>query len=174
MKELDGTGYTRTGTGRPELPEGAHLAYACLHEIRAAWKGPGGPQEVSIFGSMKGSGGGQTWSFEVSEHDLGGPCIKVQIYNEMFRAFAEIPQFFAALARNNGINTMAGVLGLLQTWGAVDETPRVEPSAPRRDRLRAAISWKVDQLLEKATHTPVGSSELADAILDALGETNGD
>jgi hypothetical protein len=148
-----------------ELPEGSHLAYACLHEIRLANSAP----EISVSASMRGNGGGGRWEFGVKEFDLGGPCIRVHVYDESFAAFTELPEFFARLAAEE-IDTIAGVLVLLNKLGAVDETPRVAPSAPRRERLKVGIVDRLDGCdIALADRGPI-----ADMVLDLLGETTDD
>jgi hypothetical protein len=150
--------------GYRELPGGAHLAYSCLHEIRAR---PGVPAEVYVFASKKGDGGGSRWGFSIIEKDLAGPAIKVEVFEDAFAAFTEIPQFFVALARNQP-NHMATVYALLRASGAVDETPRVDPSASRRDRLRAGIVNQIEGMFAGGAEVRVG--EVADAVLDLFGE----
>ena len=106
------------------LPEDTHLAYSVFHE---AWYAsvPGNVRqpEIGVAASAEGSGGGVAWEFAVEEVDLSPTAIRVRVFDDAFAAFAEMPEFFAALAAEK-ITTLAQVRELLDRLGAVDETSR--------------------------------------------------
>lgn len=128
------------------LPEGTRLAYTVSHE---AWyaRRPGIVDQPQIMVSASSPGGGCAWEFGVNEHDFGshGRAIRVDVFDDAFAAFAQIPEFFAALAAE-GIGTLDGVRSVLDRMGAVDETDRTDPAtdreaaptSPLRQAIRAA------------------------------------
>ena len=107
------------------LPEGTHFAYTVTHEAWYARSLPDDRRELNISASALGASGGVAWEFTVEEVDLGshGLPIRVKVFDDAFAAFAQIPEFFAALAAND-IDTLDKVTLLLQHLGAVDETQR--------------------------------------------------
>jgi hypothetical protein len=140
------------GMTENKLPADTHLAYTVSHE---AWyaRTPGivDQPQIMVGASAQGSGGGVAWEFSVTEHDFGGHgrAIKVGVFDDAFddafAAFAQIPEFFAALAAGD-IDTLDKVALLLQHIGAVDETEREDPAthrapsptSPLRQAIRAA------------------------------------
>jgi hypothetical protein len=127
-----------------KLPEDTHLAYTVSHE---AWyaRTPGivDQPQIMVAASAQGSGGGVAWEFSVTEHDFGshGRAIQIGVFDDAFAAFAQIPEFFAALVAEK-IDTLGGVRALLDRMGAVDETDRRGPAASEpapASHLRQAI-----------------------------------
>lgn len=111
------------------LPKGTHLAYIVNQE---AWYAVGvlrdQPPTVMVQASAKGQGGGVAWDFAVEDGSdlLGKPGLRLKMWDEAWEAFAQIPEFFAALASGE-VTTLADLRGLLDSLGAVDETSRVSP-----------------------------------------------
>lgn len=106
------------------LPEDTRLAYIVSHESwYARYPGIVGAPEISISASVPGDG--SAWNFSIEEKDFGshGTAICLKIFEDAFAAFADIPEFFAALAAD-GVTTLDGVRKLLDSLGAVDETKR--------------------------------------------------
>jgi hypothetical protein len=107
-----------------ELTGGAHLAYLVEQEAWY-WKSIQKPaMKPDIIVRSAVSGQGCIWEFTI-EDDGSGQVIML-IYSEAFRAFAEIPEFFAAMARTQPGN-LAGVRTVLDYVGAADETMRTKP-----------------------------------------------
>jgi len=79
--------------------------------------------EVSITVSKAADEGGCAWEFSVVEHrDIG---IRVEVFGDAFDAFAEIPEFFAELAKV-GRTTLDGVREILDDLGFADATERTQ------------------------------------------------
>jgi hypothetical protein len=109
------------------LPAGTHLAYIVWHE---AWysRVPNLPQDhphLMISASTGGQGVG--WEFPVEGYELcGRPVTRVKMFYDSYAAFAQVPEFFSALAEQQPL-TLDEVRAILDSLGAVDETPRVSP-----------------------------------------------
>ena len=107
------------------LPEGTRLAYIISHE---AWyaRYPGIVRRPDINISASVPGDGCAWEFSVEDVDQGqhGTAIQLRMFYDAFAAFADIPEFFAALP---GVTTLDGVRKQLDALGAVDETRREQP-----------------------------------------------
>jgi hypothetical protein len=129
------------------LPEDCHLIYTVSHE---AWyaRHPGIVDQPQIMVSASSDEGGCAWEFGVNEHDFGtghGRAIRADVFDDAFAAFAQIPEFFAALAAEK-IGTLDEVRALLDRMGAVDQTDRRDPAtrheavptSPLRQAIRAA------------------------------------
>lgn len=125
------------------LPEDTHLAYSLPHEAYyAATPGIVGGPMIYVSASAQGSGGGVAWEFSVKAIDLGrNSAIRVDIFDDAFAAFAQIPEFFAALAAND-IDTLDKVTLLLQHMGAVDETKRTDPDTPSPEPVSPVVRLK--------------------------------
>lgn len=68
---------------------------------------------------------GASWGFPVREHTFSGgtSAIRVEVFDDAFAAFTQIPEFFAALA-DEEIATLDGVRRLLDRMGAREDTRR--------------------------------------------------
>src|SRR5437879_2598105 len=106
-----------------ELPGDTHLAYVVTHEAWYANALPDRHPEISVLASAEG--GGCAWEFMVEEVDLSpsGPAIRVKVFDDAFAVFAQMPEFFAALAAEK-TDALDGVREILDRLGAVDETER--------------------------------------------------
>jgi hypothetical protein len=138
----EGTGDSEmTGT---KLPEDCHLAYIVSHEAWYAHAVADRRPEISVTAAA--DGGGCAWEFTVEEVDLGasGPAIRVKVFEDAFAAFAQIPEFFAALAAEK-TDTLDGVRSVLDRIGAADETER------RSSKYGERRSSKCGEIPAKAT-----------------------
>ncbi len=102
---------------------GYQLTYTVYQE---AWYAqPGQRPELVVTKATKE--GGCAWEFTIEDYTekLNHPAIRVQIFDDAWQAFAEIPELFAELARN-GRSTLADVQGILDGLGFVDATERTE------------------------------------------------
>jgi len=107
------------------LPEGTHLAYIASHEAWYAVPAQVAHPQLFVMASAEGSGGGVGWEFTVEEYELSGrPVVRVRMFFDSFAAYAQMPEFFAALAEQGESTTLASVRALLDSLGAVDETAR--------------------------------------------------
>lgn len=102
------------------LPEGTHLVYMDNR------RNQGHRREV-IEVMLRPIGGGtwatSEWKFGVEEYDLFGTNpICVEVFDDAFAAFTQIPEFFTSLATEN-ITTLDALEALLLRLGAADETP---------------------------------------------------
>jgi len=141
------------------LPEGTHLAY---YDYRATWY-PSRERAVGISAAFPG--GGCAWNFTVTEKNLGthGTAIKVEIFEDAFAAFTQIPGFFAALATMASYPDLDTVILLLKLLGAADETAREAPGG-----AEASAAEKAEAVIR---NHPAGTRDykaalaLAEAIL---------
>ena len=73
-------------------------------------------------------GGGVSWEVRLIDRaDLGHPHVELRVFNDGMAAFAEVPDFFAALAAEQPRDLVA-VRTIAERIGAVDGTPRQRPS----------------------------------------------
>lgn len=146
------------------LPEDTHLAYIVSHE---AWyaRTPGviDHPEINVMASAKGSGGGVAWEFMVEEVDLGRgePAIRVKVFDDAFAAFAQIPEFFAAIAETPP-QTLKAVRAALDAMGAVDETER---HGPHGEAPAVVTSGRIRKAITDATN----ADDATAAVLRVLG-----
>lgn len=68
--------------------------------------------------------GGCAWEFAVTEHDLGGPTLRTEMFGDSWDAFRDVPELFEAL-RTRVPRTFAELVTILDELGFVDVTPRV-------------------------------------------------
>jgi hypothetical protein len=127
-----------------QLPEDTHLAYIVSHEAWYARALPDSRPEINVMAAA--TGGGVAWEFTVEEVDLGshGPAIRVKVFDDAFEAFAQIPEFFAALAAGQA-GTLGDLREILDSMGAADETQRHSrygeiPEKATPARIRKAIA----------------------------------
>lgn len=79
--------------------------------------------------SKAAEGGGCAWQFKIADFGVmvdGQPHIQVRVFEDAFPAFVELAPFFAALAERRP-SRLAEVRELLDNFGFVDATQRVEP-----------------------------------------------
>lgn len=110
------------------LPEGARLTYTVSHE---AWYWAATRNAERYDGELmvhaSAPDGGVHWEFAVRRYDLGGRHhLRVEIFDETWRAFEQIRPFFDGL-QAGGVATLDDVRELLDTYGAQDVTARVSP-----------------------------------------------
>jgi len=150
------------------LPEGTHLAY---YDYRATWY-PSREQAIDISASA-GPGEGGAWDFTVTEKNLGthGTAIKVEIFEDAFAAFTQIPGFFAALATMASYPDLDTVILLLKSLGAADETAREAPAAPEASPAEKAAA--VIRNHPAGTRDRKAALALAEAILAETGQEAG-
>jgi len=106
------------------IPKDCRLAYVVSHE---AWywdvsRSPGDKPHLNVQAAAYE--GGVAWEFEVSEYHLGGkPCTHIEMFDDAYEAFAQIPEFFV-LMREHQPGTLREVRGILDGLGAEDVTKR--------------------------------------------------
>jgi hypothetical protein len=132
------------------MPEDCHLAYVVSHE---AWyaRQPGIVDQRHIMVMASSSGGGCAWEFSVTEHDFGshGRAIKVGVFDDAFAAFAQIPEFYAALVAEK-VETLDETRALLDRMGAVDETERTPRGTPEPSGVVRPPTWEIGRVLRAA------------------------
>lgn len=114
-----------------EMPEGTHLAYVIYHETK--WWGQmcrhdrpnEGRRCVQVYASAKGAGGGTAWEFSVIGYDFDRTekPLRICMFDDAWMAFAQVPEFFAALT-DDTVKRLDDIRALLDQLGAVDETER--------------------------------------------------
>jgi hypothetical protein len=108
------------------LPEHTHLAYILIHEAWWAAANHIDHPQLSISASHKG--GGCAWEFTAEQDELGGrQVVRVKMFFDSFAAYAQMPEFFAALAEQGESATLDSVREVLDSLGAVDETEHETP-----------------------------------------------
>lgn len=98
---------------------GYRLTYTIPHE--AYYKSV--ITDVSIGVQKAADEGGVAWEFSIVEKRNIG--LRVEVFDDAWAAFAEIPELFAELARSGRTN-LGGVRGILDDLGFEDATQRVE------------------------------------------------
>lgn len=136
--------------------DGTMLTYTVCHEAWYRATLPGGP-EIMIHRAHPD--GGILWEFGIREHPVGG--IRVEVFDDAFAAFAEIPEFFARLV---WVDTLAEVREALDDLGFTDTTKREPPAGhPGADGIRAEVAEidRLRDLVAKATAGDVSQEERA-------------
>lgn len=129
------------------LPEDTHLAYTVWHE---AWyadasRTPGEQPHLMVSASGDDEGG-VAWEFQIDDYELGNaPVTRVKIFEDAYAAFADMPEFFAALAERRPV-TLDEVREILDGLGAIDETQRESPYPPRNPSQRERVVAELDSL----------------------------
>ncbi len=118
---------TEPTSPRRELPGGSFLAYivgAESYYYRAAMK-----DDPYISIGATNDGDGPSWEFSVVDHSerLNAPtALRVEIFDDAWRAFSDVPELFAAMAAGE-IESLDDLRALLDRLGAVDQTTRDNP-----------------------------------------------
>jgi len=104
------------------VPDDCRFAYIVNQEAWYSKVLTDEPKEIMVMAAA--DDGGVAWEFGVEERVLGGETVvQLHPFNDAFDAFAQIPDFFAALAEEKP-STLDGVRGILDRLGAVDRTER--------------------------------------------------
>lgn len=117
-----------------EFPGGGYLAYIVVVETyyyQRLGNPDKRPPSINIFASR---GGGVSWEFSVTDHTarLGQRALKVEIFDDAWAAFADLPELFVAMA-DGEIESLDELRTLLDRLGAVDQTPRIDPRLNQGD-----------------------------------------
>lgn len=144
-----------TGTATTvECPEGYRLAYTVTHE---AWysqpplsRPPGDRNVLSV--SMDNLGGGCAWEFAIDDEIGGG--LRVKVYDDGWQAFADVPDFFTALAALGRGALLDEVIEVLNALGFTDATKRVPDDPAIAEALRAVQSDAAMAGLDPAPQVP--------------------
>jgi hypothetical protein len=78
---------------------------------------------VSVVAAARG--GGAAWEFDVEQHELDGPTLRLRMFHGSWDAFEQIPEFFAALHEESP-RTLVDLRAMLDRIGARDATARKE------------------------------------------------
>ena len=110
------------------LPKGSELHYIIGRE---AWYAdaclPSNPQpHLSVMAQFPGDG--VAWEFQFTEHSYNGGCIRIEMFDDSFDAYAQVPELFAALT-HHAPTSLATLVAILDELGAKDATPRVHASS---------------------------------------------
>jgi hypothetical protein len=103
------------------LPDDCELTYAVYSEAWYAKALTACTPSITIMASHRG--GGAAWEFDVEEHDLGKPALRLRMFSDSWDAFAQIPAFFTALCVD-GPCTLVDLREILARLGARDTTQR--------------------------------------------------
>jgi hypothetical protein len=98
------------------------LAYVVSQEAWYAHVLRDGQNDLQVM--ARHPDGSVLWEFTVRQEHLGGDCLRLAMFNGAFAAFADIPDFFAAL-RTRSPATLNGLRQILDGLGAWDVTQRV-------------------------------------------------
>lgn len=109
------------------LPEDCYLAYIVMHEAYWAPRTWIPNEKPTVMVQAASNGGGVGWEFEVQDY-ASLNAVRVGVFSDSWAAFAQIPEFFAALAAGE-VSSLADVRALLDRLGAVDRTERSQVSA---------------------------------------------
>lgn len=139
-----------------QLPEGTYLSYHASHE---AWhwemsRNHGDPPQFVIAAQYPE--GGSAWSFSVVRDEYGA---QLRTYEDGWRAFVDVPEFFAGLAELGDNTTLEQVRALLDRLGAVDETPRVRPEQVSQELQDAERLAEIEAREQAATALPWTASD---------------
>jgi hypothetical protein len=85
-----------------------------------------GQVQKRIVISRDHNGGGCAWEFGVNAVDLGGrEALRVEMFGDSWLAFADVPEFFIAMA-DMADASLTDVRGLLDSLGFADRTERTK------------------------------------------------
>lgn len=118
-------------------PEGYRLAYVLTGE---AWYSqppltrPPGDRNVLMI-SMDSLGGGGRWEFAIDDEAGGG--LRVKVYDDAWQAFADVPEFFTALADLGRGALLDEVVEILDRLGFADTTKRLPDDPATRAAFHA-------------------------------------
>lgn len=110
--------------------EGDALSYflsheTWLHRLPNRPASPIDPTEPTLYLSYRYADG-DAWSARFTEYRLSdGPAVAVEMFDDSFRAFTQMPELFTALA--DGVSTLDEVRVVLDGLDAKDTTDRVAP-----------------------------------------------
>ena len=157
-----------------QLPEDCHLAYIVTHEAWYANAMPDRQPEIYVTATTEDDG--SAWEFGIREADFenrGVHPISVHVFDDAFAAFAQIPEFFAALAAEE-VTTLGGVRTLLANLGAADETERKGaggdlPAKATAKRIRHAIAAAANASLGMHGLIEVSADDATAAVMRVLG-----
>ncbi len=101
---------------------GYQLTYIATHEAYYARD----DQERTLNVVKAADAGGCAWEFNIVDHSerLDTAAVRVEIFDDAWQAFAEIPDLFAALAEI-GESSLDEVRQILDQLGFTDATERV-------------------------------------------------
>lgn len=118
-------------------PEGYRLSYTLT---RQAWYsqppliGTPGDRNV-VMVAMDTTRGGAAWEFAIDDEPGGG--LRVKVYDEAWRAFADVPEFFAAMAALGRGALLDEVVEILDSLGFTDITKRLPDDPATRTAFLA-------------------------------------
>lgn len=148
-------------TPKHELPGGGFLAYTVAAESYY-WRHMNRMTEpnIGISASHDGRGGGVDWEFSVADHTerLGQQALRVEIFDDAWQAFAELPEIFTAMGAGE-IKTLDDLRALLDRLGAVDQTTRTDPYG---NEVKPLDVSEAAQVLSKSRVTPEQYARLTD------------
>lgn len=104
------------------LPRDAFLDYVIAKEAYYAHVTREDP-EIQIRAASRE--GGCHWEFTAVQ--VGNIGVQVCVFDDAWRAFNDLPEFFQALAARGKGTTLADVREILDNLGAVDSTQRIDP-----------------------------------------------
>lgn len=106
----------------PNLAPDCSLAYIVNHE---AWYTLDDKPSLQVQSAS--TGGGVDWEFSVHDSGFRGrSSIHIMVFDDAFKAFAQVPELFALLAELEPTSIQT-VIMILDQLGAVDVTQRVNP-----------------------------------------------
>ena len=155
-----------------QLPEDCRLAYIVSHEAWYARSMPDRQPEMSVMAAAED--GRCAWEFTITEADFenrGMHPISVALFDDAFAAFAQIPEFFAALATGD-YTTLDAVRSLLDGLGAADDTDRKGGEIPEKvttGRIRKAIAAMSVTRPGPDGLVTVSAENAAEAVMRVLG-----
>lgn len=107
-------------------------AYVLVHE--AWYADPARVQRPTLTVAVHDQDGDENFTFEFQEYAPGAlapdSALKLRVFDDAFAAFAELPEFLAALSDERP-NTVAQLVAILDRLGARDMTARVRPGDAR-------------------------------------------
>jgi hypothetical protein len=107
------------------IPKDCELTYIVSRE--AWYHNPDSKPYVSVHATSPKIRGGVEWEFRVVEYQFDdGPSICLEIFDDAFDAFTQIPEFFQRLVERCPLS-LAGLRELLDAIGARDCTERTAP-----------------------------------------------
>lgn len=129
---------SETVSPRCTAPNGYRLAYVVTHE---AWysqppltRPPGDRNVLAV--SMDNLGGGCAWEFSIDDEVGGG--LRVKVYDDGWKAFVDVPEFFTAVAALGRGALLSEVIEILDSLGFTDTTKRLPDDPATRARFHAA------------------------------------
>lgn len=132
-----------------DLPEDTELTYIVGHEAWYAEANRRANPDPYLSVVCSYPDGGCAWEFQITEHDHSGGCVRVEMFDDAFDAWEQVPELFQDM-RHGPTRSLDDVRDILDALGARDKTPREDPYATPSSRHAIVVVDRQTQLSRTA------------------------